>query len=110
LWQDIRGRQFLRYYIFVLDVQDTTESNTQHTKNSIMGLQNMFTINSYVACVGRFQCKLAEVERCKPTVLKKRFFAKQLKTTGFDAANIAASKKKKFRVKKESEKSFCIIS
>lgn len=58
-----------------------------------MGLKNMLTINFYVASVGIFQRKLVEVERCKSTIPKKRFFATQLKTTGFEAANIVASKK-----------------
>jgi hypothetical protein len=35
------GRQFVWNYIFVLDIQDTTEDNFQHTKDSFMGLQNM---------------------------------------------------------------------
>ena len=49
-------------------------------KGQLYGTTEYATINYYVPCVGRFQCKIMDVERFRPTIckeIKKKYELKQ---------------------------------
>jgi len=83
-----KGSSVRMVYIFVLDIQVTTEDNISTQRAAT----EHSTINFYVACVGRFQCKMMDVECFQPTICKQIFII-QLKTAGFEEQILLRQKK-----------------